>query len=91
MDSIRSNKPKTAAQLVLKQQTEILLEVLATPPEDPYHHIIFNLAYTDRISEIPMRLKQLLNTPHFHGFLVTAPMRATIFPLTFSHLRARQE
>ena len=35
-----------------------------------------------------MRLKQLLNTPRFHDFLVTAPTRATIFPLTFSHLRA---
>ena len=58
-----ANKPITAAQLVLKQQTEILLEVLATPPEDPYHHIIFSSAYRDRISEI---LKTTTERPNQH-------------------------
>ena len=46
----RAGKPTTASQVVLKQQTEILLEVLATPPDDPYHHVIFSSAYRDRIA-----------------------------------------
>ena len=46
----RAGKPTTASQIVLKQQTEILLEVLATPPDDPYHHVIFSSAYRDRIA-----------------------------------------
>jgi hypothetical protein len=124
----RAGKPTTASQIVLKQQTEILLEVLATPPDDPYHHVIFSSAYRDRIAatqkttrgrpsqhwlhnmlsflqeptnlyfshhpsiQNPMRLKQLLqNTPNFKGFLVMAPTRASICPVAFGHLRARQE
>ena len=48
-----AGKPMTALQLVLQQQIQILIEVLATPPEDPYHHIVFCSAFRDRICYYP--------------------------------------
>ena len=52
-----AGKPMTASQLVLQQQIQILIEVLATPPEDPYHHIVFCSAFRDRIAITQKKLR----------------------------------
>ena len=41
--------PTTPAQLILQQQIKLLLTCLATPPDDPFHHIVFCSALRDRI------------------------------------------
>ena len=43
------SSPTTPAQLILQQQTKLLLTCLATPPNDPFHHIVFCSALRDRI------------------------------------------
>ena len=40
--------PTTPAQIILQQQTKLLLTCLATPPNDPFHHIVFCSALRDR-------------------------------------------
>ena len=41
--------PTTPAQIILQQQTKLLLKCLATPPNDPFHHVVFCSALRDRI------------------------------------------
>ena len=36
-----AGRPTTPAQIILQQQTKLLLTCLATPPNDPFHHIVF--------------------------------------------------
>ena len=44
-----AGRPTTPAQLILQQQIKLLLTCLATPPNDPFHHIVFCSALRDRI------------------------------------------
>ena len=44
-----AGRPTTPAQLILRQQIKLLLTCLATPPNDPFHHIVFCSALRDRI------------------------------------------
>ena len=88
-----AGRPTTPAQLILQQQIKLLLTCLATPPNDPFHHIVFCSALRDRIEcnkkssrgrpppHWPMTLQQLINkTPRLTGFLVAAPTCASLFP-----------
>ena len=43
-----AGRPTTPAQLILQQQIKLLLTCLATPPNDPFHHIVFCSALRDR-------------------------------------------
>ena len=44
-----AGRPTTPAQLILQQQIKLLLTCLATPPNDPFHHIVFCSALRDPI------------------------------------------
>ena len=39
----------TPAQIILQQRTKLLLTCLASPPNDPFHHIVFCSALRDQI------------------------------------------
>ena len=77
-----AGKPMTASQLVLQQQIQILIEVLATPPEDPYHHIVFCSAFRDRIA-ITQKTTRGRPTEHWLGNMLQCLQEPTNF--YFSH------
>ena len=43
-----AGRPTTPAQIILQQQAKLLLECLATPPNDPFHHVVFSSALRGR-------------------------------------------
>ena len=45
----RAGYPPTASQLILTEQIKWLLRCLATPLDDPIHHVVFSPALRDRI------------------------------------------
>ena len=77
-----AGKPMTASQLVLQQQIQILIEVLATPPEDPYHHIVFCSAFRDRIA-ITQKTTRGRPTEHWLGNMLQCLQEPTNFYFSY--------
>ncbi len=75
----QAGRPTTPAQIILQQQTKLLSECLATPPNDPFHHVVFISALGDRIEcnkiIIPGKATSLIIT---HVRLLTATHQSLV-------------
>ena len=67
--------PVLPSQTILSAQLQQLVTSLATPPDDPLHHVIFSPGYKDRVA-LQKNSKRGPPPPHWLGIVTSKAMEA---------------